>query len=360
MVSASALPYSGGVETHIRHLMTSLQAHHDQAGLWIALKAPPKNLKAKSSSHTPPVIWLPFRAYYKRACVHPLGWIQRGWLLLLLLWHRPRVIHFHDAGVCYPMLPWLKAFGLLKRTFLTYHGWEGKYPVEPWSITARQACEREVSGTLAVGSFIDHWYGTQSSTITYGGVDTTKFQAIEAMPDRTPGTALNIAYLGRLEADTGVQALLHALPGLKDHPIHLTFFGHGSLSQDMKALQKDLAPSALTLECREPVEDIRPVLASSHVIIASGYLTILEALCAKRPIIAFYDNPLREDYLRMHPAADAMWICQSPEDLHQALQEILTLDRASLEMRYKAAWQWAQGQDWQVLAAQYRALWGDT
>jgi len=210
-----------------------------------------------------------------------------------------------------------------------------------------------VAGTVAVGDFVPKWYGTPVDMITYGGVDVENYSQMPMQDTKLP---LRIAYLGRFEVDTGVFELVRAVQAyLATHKatVELHLFGHGSLMKQLSNLQQ----SELPIFISPPVVDITGILKTFPIIFASGYLTILEALCARRIVFAYYNNPLREDYLRLHPAADSLFVCGSVEDVVTGLSKCIQ-DTNNAFVRSEHGWDWAQKQSWENLAQKYVSLWG--
>jgi len=75
------------------------------------------------------------------------------------------VIHAHD--VYFWILPY-RIMHPKKKTFVTFHGWEGKYPV-PWrNKIMRKMSDFLAKGNISVGDYIYKWYGTTKDKLTYG------------------------------------------------------------------------------------------------------------------------------------------------------------------------------------------------
>ena len=77
------------------------------------------------------------------------------------------IIHAHD--VYFWLFPY-KLLHPLKKTFITFHGWEEIYPI-PWkNKMVRKISELLATGNICVGDFISKWYGTHPDFVTYGAV----------------------------------------------------------------------------------------------------------------------------------------------------------------------------------------------
>lgn len=88
----------------------------------------------------------------------------------------------------------------------------------------------------------------------------------------------------------------------------------------------------------------------------SRYLSILEAFAAKRLVFAVYDDPVKEDYLKMTPFAKWMVIEHNPEELAKRVVYFLDHPRQEEEM-VRSAYEWAMEQTWDKMVKTYLALW---
>ena len=343
MIAPSYSPNTGGVERHVAGVHAAL-GRLGHVGRVIVLNASPAPRDLPSG-----VEWIDFpRGRSRRRILAQPGSIVR--LFTSLRSERGSVLHFHDASTIHPFLPLLRASGLLAKTFMTFHGWEGIYPPEPKVVQQRLECEQAVRASMLVGEFIRRWYGAKGDCVTYGGTDVAKFGAF---PSVDPAAPLRAAFVGRLEPDTGLAVVLDAfrrLRGLPGAPVTLSVFGAGSL----EGLVRKEPGDAVTLEA--PPADIAQVYRSFPIIFASGYLTILEALAAGRIVFACYDNPLRKDYLTLHPAAASCVVCGDSAEVLGGLIDCRE-QMASVLARSAPGWQWARTQSWDRLAVEYRSLW---
>lgn len=96
----------------------------------------------------------------------PNKWAVWKWILQnQKMLNEADIIHAHDVYF------WLFPYKLLhpfKKTFVTFHGWEGIYPI-PWqNKLIRKISEILTTGNICVGDFIAKWYGTHPDFVTYG------------------------------------------------------------------------------------------------------------------------------------------------------------------------------------------------
>jgi glycosyltransferase involved in cell wall biosynthesis len=334
MVTASYPPRTGGVERHVAAIHREL-ATQGRQGVVIVLRNEPEE------GGTDDATWLDFpRGLSRLRVLSSPGSLIR---FLRSLRRVPgAVLHFHDAATLHPFLPYLELFGLLSRTFITFHGWEGVVPPEPVVVRQRRECAEAAAGSILVGDFIRTWYGTDGDFVTYGGAETERFARGFPPAGELP---LAAAYVGRFSADTGLGMIAEAAAAPGAVPV--TFIGSGTLEEELRFAGARI---------ERPPKDILDVYRDYPVVIASGYLTILEALCAGRIVVACYDNALRKDYLALHPAAGAMLLCGSSAELTTALTRCRE-DLPALLERAAPGWSWARGQSWERLARAYQALW---
>ena len=77
------------------------------------------------------------------------------------------VVHVHDVFI------WYLPFRFLypgKKVFTTFHGWEGHYPIPFFNILQKRIASKLSWGTIAVGKYIEKYYGIKVDKIIYGGV----------------------------------------------------------------------------------------------------------------------------------------------------------------------------------------------
>src|SRR3989344_359384 len=181
------------------------------------------------------------------------------------------IVHAHD--VFYWYLPFRFMFPR-KKVFITFHGYES-YPVRKRAIIVRRISELLSNGNICVGDFIKKWYGTKANFVIYGAVN------VSAVNKRTINRQSAIFY-GRLDDQTGVL---------------------------------DYAKATELIKVK--------YLENYNFAFVSRYLSILEALAAKRLAFALYDNPIKEDYLRMSPFSGYIVIENSPKKLAERVDYYL-------------------------------------
>ena len=376
MLTRAYPPQVGGVERHVQMVHQSL-GRRGLRGRVLALSPRPAGAEPADD-----VAWVDWSRLFGRV---PASSRLKVTALLVpeLLRLSPRtILHFQDWTVLFGAAPAVLAARPRNPRYLTIHGWDGRYPPGRKIRAATRAATALVRGTLGIGHFLAKWYPVQPAQITHGGVDPTRF-AGAASPN--VGRPVRAAYVGRLEPDTGVQAIAEAVRDLNVRAgggggggagsagggesagtpaaggggaagapiVTLDLYGKGSLAPQIAALAET---SGGTLRLHPAVQDPSTIMRDYPVIVASGYLTILEALCAKRLVLAYYGDPIREDILRLHPAAPAMFICGSKADVARSF-ETIAVDAAAALARSAAVWTWAATQTWDLLADQYCALW---
>jgi glycosyltransferase involved in cell wall biosynthesis len=231
-------------------------------------------------------------------------WIWLAFHLKIFL--KSDIIHFHDFHV---LIFWFLPFRFLlffKKYYITFHGYEG-YPLNKLNIYLRKLCEYLTIGNICSGSFIEKWYGTKSDYITYGAADFNpeRFAAKESK---------NILFIGRLEKDTSIMGYIEGIRILKEKYKIDTFFqicGNGTYKERaIELLEKHNIP----FELYGFKNDITSFLQSARVVLCSSYLSILEALSFGKPVITYYDNPLKKDYLKTFPDQRKLFPCASSHE----------------------------------------------
>ena len=80
-------------------------------------------------------------------------------------------------------------------------------------------------------------------------------------------------------------------------------------------------------------------------------------MVAKRPVIAVYDNPVKEDYLRMAPYAKWIIIEKEPAMIAKRIEELLNNPEKEKKM-VESAYRWVKKQSWEEMVRVYLKLWG--
>jgi glycosyltransferase involved in cell wall biosynthesis len=144
-------------------------------------------------------------------------------------------------------------------------------------------------------------------------------------------TSKKVLFIGRLENDLGLETYFKAIDYLK---FKVDFAGDGSLRKKCQKYGKVLG-----------FMDIKKIIKSYDVIFTSSYLSIMESLINKKPVIAVYENSLKEDYLKMSPFSKYIQIINNSKDIN-------------LNIKYsEQGYKWAKEQTWGKVTDIYLKLW---
>jgi glycosyltransferase involved in cell wall biosynthesis len=270
------------------------------------------------------------------------------WVFLLRNFHvliEHDIIHLHDYQTFLWVFPFLVY--LRKPLYITFHGFEG-YPVSWTSKILRKIAEENVKGNICVGNFICKWYGTKCQNITLGGVD---------FPNKIPSSVDNSAiYIGRLGVDTGILDLIDALNILKEEytveiPLHIC--GDGPLRKEIEDQAKN---DNLIIFMHGFVAEPNTYIQTCKYAFVSSYLSILETMIQKKPVIAFYNNPLKKDYLYSFPNAEQMMtITGSPKELAEKIFALIKGPKQT-NLLVNNAYEFSIKQTWSKVAELYLKL----
>ena len=267
------------------------------------------------------------------------------------------IIHFHDY---FPVWGWnlinvfiIKAL-LKKKFYVTFHGWEGRYPPENSVVFKRRLVDKLSSGSISIGHYVNKWYKTYSKHISYGAVKPpiVNFLQNPLIPEENSKNT-QFLFIGRLESDTGILQYLNQLQELSNHrdDYELTICGDGTLFPFISEMIKDFS---FKISMKGFINDIDSEIKSADFVLTSGYLGILEALSHGKPVIATYDNKLKHDYLTMMPhQKDIFFICDDSVkivDILNTEDEILT-NMVNMGIRF------ALSQSWLEMRKKYEKLW---
>lgn len=321
IITSSYYPNIGGVENHVRAVAKRL-THYKP----IILVRFSDNLPARQLVDGIEIYRLPKN-------LNRLGlslWVMLHWRVI----SRPSVIHSHDLFVHF-----FRRF--FKNVFWvhTFHGFEG-YPLRQEAIQSRIEIRREVNYCFGIGKFIEKWYGTRCDDYLYGAAETSGYNGgLKKIWDGV--------FFGRLETDTGFRAYLESMVGLEQTGNYrFCVVGDGS---ELDWAKDYCSKNGSKVEFIGKQPSVLKDISRAKVAFVSGYLGIIEAAALKLPIVGYYDNPLKHDYLRMHPQASNMYLAKNQEEIEKAFVSALKPDQKKLtEFQY-----WAKAQTWEKIAQKY-------
>lgn len=322
-IAPSYFPHSGGVENHIKNIAEQFVGRGYAVSVLVRYFPDfPVSQKVEGVQ----VIRLP---RFTR------------WPFFLLWFFRNRevfqniqAIHSHDV-----YLPGLRKLLPNIRWIHTFHGYEG-YPISEKAVRARRRIRKEVDFCVCVGGFIEKWYGTKCDFVTYGAVKKPNVE-------ESSNPKFETIFFGRLEPDTGFQNYLEAFRDISGgEKTSLLVVGDGSLRDwGENFVQKN----SLNVKFEGSVTEVTEYLQSAKVAFVSGYLGILEAALAKKPIIAFSGTPIKDDYLAIHPMAKNFFIAKSNQEIVKFFQKAKSIDQQKLNEFAS----WAERQTWASIADKY-------
>jgi hypothetical protein len=81
----------------------------------------------------------------------------------------------------------------------------------------------------------------------------------------------------------------------------------------------------------------------------SGYLAIIECGLAKKPVVAYYGTPVKEDYLKLHPEAKTFAVVNSAQEVANEGLKALRPNQDNIRTLYN----WSRAQTWDKIVDQY-------
>ncbi|WKZ25903.1 MAG: hypothetical protein QY322_01185 [bacterium] len=175
--------------------------------------------------------------------------------------YKTDIIHIHDVFIWYLPFCFLLPF---KKIFITFHGWEGKYPIPIYNILNKKVANYLCNGSIAVGKYIEKYYKIKPDYIIHGAV-----RKLGQDYGRQTKIKNTVVWLGRQEKDTG-------------------YF------EFQKWLKKQREKYKVKYITNDPNPE--KYLKTAEYCVPSGYLSYLEAKNANCKILTFSHNKLKEDY----------------------------------------------------------------
>lgn len=242
------------------------------------------------------------------------------------------IIHAHSVLIWY----WPLKLFLNKPVFVTFHGWEGIYPIPFKNILIRRIDAMMARKNITIHDYVSKWYGIKADEIMYTAVDLPK-------PNLVKKDAKRLVYVGRLDEDTGLPKILSALTLIKN--IQVDWCGDGPLAE----------------QCRQFGRvhgwvDPRPYYARAAICLSPGVTSILEAFSYRCLVVTTYNNPVKKDYLLMTPFRNWLVVKNQPSALAEAITQAIKSPE-KFKTKIDAAINWVKTQNHEQAVKLYLRLW---
>jgi glycosyltransferase involved in cell wall biosynthesis len=263
------------------------------------------------------------------------------------LWHLRKILKSAEIVHCHDVFYWYLPFRFIfpsKPVYTTFHGYES-FPISKKAKIIRKVSEKLSLGNICIGDFIPKWYGTKANLISYGAAYTPKKSENPSKQINDPDSAV---FFGRLDDQTGILEYLKTAELIKKKipSFKLLVIGGGKYKNLIYKKTKII----------DFLEKPEKYLIQSRFAFVSRYLSILEAFAARKLVFAFYDNPVKEDYLRLSPLSKFIIIQKEPEKM--AKQVIYYINNPEKEKELVSrAYSWVKKRNWDSLANSYLSLW---
>lgn len=243
------------------------------------------------------------------------------------------VVHFHGNLIWY----WPMRLLLYKKpVYVTFHGWEGIYPVPFKNKIIRKIDSFLATKNIAISDYLQKYYGFNADEISYTAVNLSKCNNFKKDRKR-------LLYVGRLDKDTGLPKILKALSLLKGFKID--FCGDGFL-RDKCEKYGDV----------HGFTDPSKYYEKACICLSPGITSILEAFTYKCLVVTSYDNLLKRDYLLMNPFSKSIIVEKSSKELAHAIKYYS--DHSDLaQLRIDRCFEWVKTQNWNNEVNKYLKLW---
>lgn len=224
-----------------------------------------------------------------------------------------------------------------RKTVLTLHGWGGVFPTPETKIkSTREGVEKFAGKLITVGEFVNKLYDIKSDSTIYGAIS-SELLSLKDINDKY----FDICIFGRLEHDAGTMIYVSALKKFierSNYKLKICICGDGSLKEQVLFQLKDE-----DVTFKGFIEDPLTFVAKSKYCFTSGYLAIMESLALKTKVFSVYDNPIKENYLKLSPFADHIYIAKTTEELVTQL-EVELEQKSYIEPQipkfiYKSTWE---------------------
>lgn len=263
-------------------------------------------------------------------------------LISIWLWifkHRD-LIKNADIVHAHSILVWYWPFRLLfprKPVYVTFHGWEGIYPIPLKNILIRKVDAWIAWKNITISDYVEKYYHIKADELSYTAVNIPKRSTFKKDKKK-------LLYVGRLDKDTGLKKILKALSYVKGY--NVDFCGDGPLHKECESYGKV-----------HGFVNPNPFYERATICLSPGHTSILEAFTYKCLIVTTYNNPVKKDYLIMTPFSKWIIVKNKPKDFATAIDYYLKNPKKA-RIRIEQAYNWVLTQNWDTETEKYLDLWG--
>ncbi len=265
-------PHIGGVEKHVYEVAKNLISKKHE--VVVATERYENDLKDKEDFGGIKIRRFEYPHEKIKGLISIWKWLWKNRDLI----KQSDIIHCHDVFIWYLPFKFLFPF---KKVFTTFHGWEGIYPIPFKNIILKRMASFFSAKTIAIGKYIEKYYGIKANKIIYGG--TPNYGGVDKTENHDKKVKNYLVFLGRLEKDTGTPEFFKWLA--KNNKYQVDFIGDGSLHEECLKYGRVLG-----------FIDPTSFLKRASVCVPGGYLSYIEAKSLKCKTITFANNQLKEDY----------------------------------------------------------------
>ncbi|OIN89867.1 hypothetical protein AUJ59_00565 [Candidatus Beckwithbacteria bacterium CG1_02_47_37] len=320
-------PHVGGVEKQVLELSRRLVKQGDQVTV-VTSRHEGGLAKSETKDGIKIIRFTPLAIKY-------FGLLSIWWWMIKNrhLFKNADIVHAHSVLIWY----WpLKILMPKKPVYVTFHGWEGIYPIPKKNILIRKIDALIARKNITIHDYAAKHYGVKADKIMYTAVDVPTKKTFVKDYHR-------LVYVGRLDADTGLPKILKALDYLKN--FRVDWCGDGPLAGECG--QYGLVHGWV---------DPAPFYRQAFICLSPGVTSILEAFTYHCLVATTYNNPVKKDYLLMTPFKNWIVVKSSARYLAKAIK-FYAKNRVLAQMKIKAAAQWVKTQNWEAAVKLYRELW---
>ncbi len=267
----------------------------------------------------------------------------KTWIAVCQLWKlfgQADVIHVHD--VFWWLLP-LYLF-VSHKVYVTFHGWEGQYPV-PWSSKLQRLIYSQLAqARIHIGQYIQEFYWDRPNLVLYGGANKSKLRKIKKINVKK----INIVFLGRLTAENEISGYCQLLKKLRDGKINyqMTWVGDGPWAKECKKY------GVVTGLVANPDK----YLIDADLVLASSYLAMWEAQSMGKIVIGLATHRLKRRYIETYPGFQSIIYSPDPDILAEKIFGLIQ-DSASMTNIQSESIKIADRYTWAKVSRQYLQLW---